>query len=162
MNYTGSSGILKVDGVAVAEITAFSLAKTKPITSRKKLGDAWDSHLANTVQAWSGKLSAHWDEADATGQSVMRDALLNGARVELSLYFAGTGSEAQFWQGFAYIEANDVEVSDVDAMVSAMFSFRGDGQIVPVAGGISNGIELEEGDGFLLFEDGDAVEQEEA
>lgn len=123
--HSGNEGVVKVGNATVAEVTAFEVTeKANPVVDTA-LGDSWQTHIAGSgIKEWSGSLTCHWDESDATGQGALRA----GASVTLNLYPEGATSGDVYYTGLASIIEMGVAVS-MDSTISVTFSFQGNGAL---------------------------------
>lgn len=121
----GVEGVVKVGTVTVAEVTAFELNSTVSPIVDTQLTDTWETHIPNSgLKSWSGSITCHWDESDATGQG----ALTAGASVTLNLYPEGSTSGDVYFSGLASITEVGLTVSEGET-IKQTFSFKGNGPL---------------------------------
>ena len=121
--HIGNNGSVTVGANTVAEVVSFSLTEGAATADDTALGDGYDSHLVGTLN-WSGSVTCHWDETDATGQ----EAMTAGASVELHLLPDGAVTGDIDFNGTATITSIERSVGN-NATVSASFSFTGNGAL---------------------------------
>jgi len=117
----GNEGTVKVGANAVAEVTEWQFDESAQIDDDTAMGDVWDSHVLRR-KSWSGRVSCHWDETDATGQG----ALTIGASVTLNLYPEGATTGDVYHTGTATVTAI-AHQSSKDGVTGVTFSFTGNG-----------------------------------
>ncbi len=121
--HIGNNGSVTVGANTVAEVVSFSLTEGAATADDTALGDSYDSHLVGTLN-WSGSVTCHWDETDATGQ----EAMTAGASVELHLLPDGAVTGDIDFNGTVTITSIERSVGN-NATVSASFSFTGNGAL---------------------------------
>ena len=121
--HIGNQGSVKVGSNTVAEVVSWSLSESANTADDTAIGDTYQSHQVGTL-AWSGTVTCHWDETDATGQ----EAMTSGASVVLHLLPDGATTGDIDFNGTATIVGIERNVTN-DGIVSASFSFTGNGTL---------------------------------
>lgn len=121
-NHHGTEGLLKIGAVTVAEVTGFNFTLTAEYAEDTTLADTAKTYNVVAITSWSGRVTAFWDETDATGQG----GFTTGANVALKLYPEGATTGDAYYFG-------DVLVTEITRTVSRgdtteiEFSFVGNG-----------------------------------
>ena len=92
--HTGQSGVVKVGGNTVAEVTAFTLETTADVIESTALANSAKSFVANRV-SFTATIECAWDETDTNGQV----ALTEGQSVSLHLHPEGADSGDYYYTG---------------------------------------------------------------
>jgi lipopolysaccharide biosynthesis protein len=120
----GNEGVVKIGAATVAEVTAFNFKESVSPVDDTSMGDSYKTHIAGSgIKQWSGSLTAHWDETDATGQV----ALTVGASVTLNLYPEGATTGDIFWSGLVSITDRSQDQKMDGSTITAEFEFMGNG-----------------------------------
>ena len=122
-NHTSASGIIKVGGVAVAELRTMSLSANAEIIDATLLTSASKVNKSGT-KSYTGSCEVFWDETDTSGQG----ALVEGASVTILSLFEGDTSGDYSYSLSAIVDSLEVSAS-VDGMVEASMSWTGTGDI---------------------------------
>jgi len=119
----GRSGLVKVGTDTVAEVTEFSFEEQGEVVESTELIDSTKTFLPD-IASWSGSLTCHGDEADATGQGV----LTINAVVALHLLQEGVVAGDIDYNGSAIITG--ISRSNAGgATASVAFTFQGTGAL---------------------------------
>lgn len=120
----GFEGQVKIGVNTVAEVTAFTFKESVAPVEDTAMGDPYKTHIAGSgIKEWSGNLTCHWDELDATGQV----ALVVGASVTLNLYPEGSTTGDIFWSGLVSITSRSQDTKMDGSTITAEFDFMGNG-----------------------------------
>lgn len=79
--FTGNSGVITVDGNALAEVTAWSVTDSADRVEDTALGDSNRTYKSGLADV-EGSLDCHWDDTDTSGAQAL---LVPGASVALIL-----------------------------------------------------------------------------
>ena len=123
-NHHGSEGLVKIGAATVAEVTGFNFTLTAEYAEDTTLADTAKTYNVAAITAWSGSVTAYWDETDTTGQV----ALAPGANVALKLYPEGATTGDTYYQGDALITEITRTVAR-GAITEIAFSFVGNGAL---------------------------------
>lgn len=121
-NHHGSEGLVKIGAVTVAEVTGFNFTLTAEYAEDTTLADTAKTYNVAAITAWSGSVTAYWDETDTSGQV----AFVTGSNVALKLYPEGATTGDTYYYG-------DVLVTEVTrtvargAVTEISFNFVGNG-----------------------------------
>lgn len=85
---TGNSGVISIDGTAVAQLRGWTLSRRANRVDATVMGDTERSSLAG-FQEGQGTIAVAWDETDANGQEAIMAALAAATAVALVLYPKG-------------------------------------------------------------------------
>ena len=110
--HVGTSGVVKVGGNTVAEVTGFTVDETNDTVEDTSLTDTSKTYKALRNDA-TGTIECHWDETDSTGQG----ALAVGASVTLNLYPEGADSGDTYYTGTAIVTGVSQAVT-LDGVIS--------------------------------------------
>ena len=123
-NHHGSEGLVKIGAATVAEVTGFNFTLTAEYAEDTTLADTAKTYNVAAITAWSGSVTAYWDETDTSGQN----AFVTGSNVALKLYPEGATTGDTYYYG-------DVLVTEVTrtvargAVVEISFNFVGNGAL---------------------------------
>ena len=122
--YKGSQGLVKLGGVTVAEVTAFTLTETGEVIETSNLGSTARTYVSG-MSGFEGTIECHWDPTDTTGQG----ALSILANPTLDLYPEGDTTGDHYASGSSIITAISVSNPDNNSLVSCSFTFTGTGAL---------------------------------
>jgi hypothetical protein len=136
-NYTGQSGVLKLDNYAgtvtsIAEVRSFSIEHTVNTVEDTVMGDQYKTYKTN-LNEWSGSADIYLNDADLTafGNVLIGDTA--GARSlgqELRIEAFPGGNTVGFPKVSGNIIATGFSISSsMDGMVEASISFSGTGNL---------------------------------
>lgn len=123
-NHHGSEGLVKIGAATVAEVTGFNFTLTAEYAEDTTLADTAKTYNVAAITAWSGSVTAYWDETDTSGQV----AFVTGSNVALKLYPEGATTGDTYYYG-------DVLVTEVTrtvargAVTEISFNFVGNGAL---------------------------------
>jgi hypothetical protein len=119
----GKEGVVTVGGVAVGELTSFTLETTGDVVEDTALTDGTKSFVAGRT-SFSGTLEMHFDESDALNKKLY----LAGASISFVLLPEGnTGGDASY-TGTGIVTGMSINNS-MDAIVSRTVTFQGTGAL---------------------------------
>lgn len=121
-NHHGTEGLVKIGANTVAEVTGFNFTLTAEYAEDTTLADTAKTYNTAAVTAWSGSVSAYWDETDTTGQV----AFVTGSNVALKLYPEGATTGDVYYYGDALVTEITRTVAR-GAVVEISFNFVGNG-----------------------------------
>jgi len=136
-NYTGQSGVLKLDNYAgtvtsIAEVRSFSIEHTVNTVEDTVMGDQYKSYKTN-VNEWTGSADIYLNDADLTafGNILIGDtagARSGGQELRIEAYPGGNTA------GYPKLSGNIIATgfsinSSMDGMVEASISFTGTGSL---------------------------------
>jgi hypothetical protein len=110
--HVGTSGVVRVGGNTVAEVTGFTIDESNDTVEDTSLTDTSKTYKALRNDA-TGTIECHWDETDSTGQG----ALTVGASVTLNLYPEGADSGDTYYTGTALVTGVSQAVT-LDGVIS--------------------------------------------
>jgi hypothetical protein len=110
--HVGTSGVVRVGGNTVAEVTGFTIDESNDTVEDTSLTDTSKTYKALRNDA-TGTIECHWDETDSTGQG----ALAVGASVTLNLYPEGADSGDTYYTGTAIVTGVSQAVT-LDGVIS--------------------------------------------
>jgi hypothetical protein len=110
--HVGTSGVVKVGGNTVAEVTGFTIDETNDTVEDTSLTDTSKTYKALRSDA-TATVECHWDETDSTGQG----ALTVGAEVTLALYPEGDSVADTYYTGTALVTGVSQAVT-LDGVIS--------------------------------------------
>lgn len=87
----GKGGAVKVNGtpvITVALVDTWSGDLNQDLYDQTSLGDTWKSDVVGLKQL-TGRVTGKWDVTGDTGQTLLHNAILNGATVGLNLLTTG-------------------------------------------------------------------------
>lgn len=122
-NHTGASGLVTVAGATVAELVDMSWDEGCEIIDDSELTDTADTHKSGSTN-WSGSITCHWDETDASGQ----EAMTIGASLALVWKPEGATTGDATYTGTATIESIGIAVTR-NAIISRTFGVKGTGAL---------------------------------
>ena len=137
-NYTGQSGVLKLDNYAgsvtsIAEVRSFSIEHTVNTVEDTVMGDQYKTYKTN-LNEWSGSADIYLNDADLTafGNILIGDtagARSLGQELRIEAYPGGNPSA-----GYPKVSGNIIATgfsisSSMDGMVEASISFSGTGNL---------------------------------
>jgi hypothetical protein len=118
----GKEGVVTVAGVAVGELTSFTLETTGDVVEDTALTDGTKSFVAGRT-SFSGTLEMHFDES-----STEQEALIAGESISFVLLPEGnTGGDASY-TGTGIVTGMSINNS-MDAIVSRSVTFQGTGAL---------------------------------
>jgi hypothetical protein len=118
----GKEGVVTVGGVAMGEVTSFTLETTGDVVEDTALSDGTKSFVAGRT-SFSGTIEMHFDESDA-----QQETLLAGASISFVLLPEGnTGGDASY-SGTGIVTGMSINNS-MDAIVSRSVTFQGTGAL---------------------------------
>jgi hypothetical protein len=118
----GKEGVVTVGGVAMGEVTSFTLETTGDVVEDTALSDGTKSFVAGRT-SFSGTIEMHFDEADA-----QQETLLAGASISFVLLPEGnTGGDASY-SGTGIVTGMSIN-NAMDAIVSRSVTFQGTGTL---------------------------------
>jgi hypothetical protein len=118
----GKEGVVTVGGVAMGEVTSFTLETTGDVVEDTALSDGTKSFVAGRT-SFSGTIEMHFDEADA-----QQETLLAGASISFVLLPEGnTGGDASY-SGTGIVTGMSIN-NAMDAIVSRSVTFQGTGAL---------------------------------
>jgi hypothetical protein len=136
-NYTGQSGVLKMDNASgtttsIAEVRSFSIEHTVNTVEDTVMGDQYKSFKPN-LNEWSGSADIYLNDADNTsfGNILVGNgagAVTSGAEVRLEAYPGGNTTGYPKLSGNIVVTGFSVN-SSMDGMVEASISFTGTGAL---------------------------------
>ena len=121
--HVGTSGVVKVGGNTVAEVTGFTIDETNDTVEDTSLTDTSKTYKALRNDA-TGTIECHWDETDSTGQG----ALTVGAEVALNLYPEGADAADTYYTGTAIVTGVSQNVS-LDGVISRTINVQFSGGV---------------------------------
>ncbi len=123
-NHHGSEGLVRVGANTVAEVTGFSFTASAEYAEDTTLADTAKTYNITAITAWSGSVTAFWDETDTSGQVAMAP----GANVALVLAPEGIDSGDTRYSGNALITEITRNVQR-GAITEITFNFIGNGTL---------------------------------
>ena len=136
-NYTGQSGVLKLDNYAgaatsIAEVRSFSIEHTVNTVEDTVMGDQYKTYKTN-LNEWTGSADIFLNDADLTafGNVLIGDtAGARSAGQELRIEAYPGGNTAGYPKVSGNIIATGFSInSSMDGMVEASISFSGTGNL---------------------------------
>ena len=136
-NYTGQSGVLKLDNYAgsvtsIAEVRSFSIEHTVNTVEDTVMGDQYKTYKPN-LNEWTGSADIYLNDADLTAFGNILIADTAGARSagqELRIEAYPGGNTAGYPKVSGNIVATGFSInSTMDGMVEASISFSGTGAL---------------------------------
>jgi hypothetical protein len=121
--HVGTSGVVRVGGNTVAEVTGFTIDETNDTVEDTSLTDTAKTYKALRSDA-TGTIECHWDETDSTGQG----ALTVGAEVALNLYPEGADAADTYYTGTAIVTGVSQNVS-LDGVISRTINVQFSGGV---------------------------------
>jgi hypothetical protein len=118
----GKEGIVTVGGVAVGELTSFTLETTGDVVEDTALTDATKSFVTGRT-SFSGTLEMHFDESDAP-----QETLTAGASISFVLLPEGNSGGDASYTGTGIVTGMSINNS-MDAIVSRSVTFQGTGAL---------------------------------
>jgi hypothetical protein len=121
--HVGTSGVVRVGGNTVAEVTGFTIDESNDTVEDTSLTDTSKTYKALRSDA-TGTIECHWDETDSTGQG----ALTVGAEVALNLYPEGADAADTYYTGTAIVTGVSQNVS-LDGVISRTINVQFSGGV---------------------------------
>jgi hypothetical protein len=118
----GKEGVVTVAGVAVGELTSFTLETTGDVVEDTALTDATKSFVAGRT-SFSGTLEMHFDESDAP-----QETLTAGASISFVLLPEGNSGGDASYTGTGIVTGMSIN-NAMDAIVSRSVTFQGTGAL---------------------------------
>jgi hypothetical protein len=118
----GKEGIVTVGGVAVGELTSFTLETTGDVVEDTALTDATKSFVTGRT-SFSGTLEMHFDESDAP-----QETLTAGASISFVLLPEGNSGGDASYTGTGIVTGMSIN-NAMDAIVSRSVTFQGTGAL---------------------------------
>ena len=119
--FSGSAGVVKAGGNAIAEITSFYVEQTADTIEDTSMGDSSKTYLAS-IKDFSGTVDVLYDETDTNGQT----ALSLGSSVTLNFAPEGTSSGDVKLTGTAIVTGKSI-TSSFDGLVESTITVQGTG-----------------------------------
>lgn len=120
----GLNGDVLVSGVAVAEITEWTLSPSAQVEDTTTFDDGRDATHLTTIITWTGSFTGNWYYGDTAGQKALFDAFDGGTTVTLYLQDMDPKS---YHHGTASITGVDISVTKPGVnKVTFNFQFSGD------------------------------------
>ncbi len=123
-NHHGTEGLVKVGTNTVGEVTGFNFTLTAEYAEDTTLSDTAKTYNTTAITAWSGSITAYWDEGDTNGQL----ALTTGSNVTLKLAPEGYASTDTYYTGTALVTEVTRTVAR-GAVTEISFNFVGNGAL---------------------------------
>lgn len=123
-NHHGTEGLVKVGTNTVGEVTGFNFTLTAEYAEDTTLSDTAKTYNTTAITAWSGSITAYWDELDTNGQL----ALTTGSNVTLKLCPEGYASTDTYYTGTALVTEVTRTVAR-GAVTEISFNFVGNGAL---------------------------------
>ena len=126
-SYHGKGGALTLGGVAVAQITDWSVSQSVDVADTTTMGDGDRTFLAG-IKSFEGSADVLWAAEDhAPDQGLVAGEILVGTTYAAIFYPGGTGGNVSY---SGNVIVTGVEVSaTVDDVVTASISFQGTGAL---------------------------------
>ena len=121
--HVGTSGVVRVGGNTVGEVTGFTIDETNDTVEDTSLTDTSKSYKALRKDA-TGTVECHWDETDTNGQV----ALAVGSEVTLNLYPEGDTSGDTYYTGTAIVTGVSQAVT-LDGVISRTINVQFSGGV---------------------------------
>jgi hypothetical protein len=118
----GKEGVVTVGGVAVGELTSFTLETTGDVVEDTALTDGTKSFVTGRT-SFSGTLEMHFDETDSP-----QETLLAGASISFVLLPEGNTAGDASYTGTGLVTGMSINNS-MDAIVSRTVTFQGTGAL---------------------------------
>jgi hypothetical protein len=118
----GKEGVVTVGGVAVGELTSFTLETTGDVVEDTALSDGTKSFVTGRT-SFSGSLEMHFDESDSP-----QETLLAGASISFVLLPEGNTAGDASYTGTGIVTGMSINNS-MDAIVSRTVTFQGTGAL---------------------------------
>jgi hypothetical protein len=118
----GKEGVVTVGGVAVGELTSFTLETTGDVVEDTALTDGTKSFVTGRT-SFSGTLEMHFDESDSP-----QETLLAGASISFVLLPEGNTAGDASYTGTGIVTGMSINNS-MDAIVSRSVTFQGTGAL---------------------------------
>jgi hypothetical protein len=118
----GKEGVVTVGGVAVGELTSFTLETTGDVVEDTALSDGTKSFVTGRT-SFSGTLEMHFDESDSP-----QETLLAGASISFVLLPEGNTAGDASYTGTGIVTGMSINNS-MDAIVSRTVTFQGTGAL---------------------------------
>jgi hypothetical protein len=118
----GKEGVVTVGGVAVGELTSFTLETTGDVVEDTALTDGTKSFVTGRT-SFSGSLEMHFDETDSP-----QETLLAGASISFVLLPEGNTAGDASYTGTGLVTGMSINNS-MDAIVSRTVTFQGTGAL---------------------------------
>jgi hypothetical protein len=118
----GKEGVVTVGGVAVGELTSFTLETTGDVVEDTALTDGTKSFVTGRT-SFSGTLEMHFDETDSP-----QETLLAGASISFVLLPEGNTAGDASYTGTGIVTGMSINNS-MDAIVSRTVTFQGTGAL---------------------------------
>lgn len=123
-NHHGSEGVVKVGANTVAEVNGFNFNFSAEYGEDTNLADTAKTYNTTAITAWSGSVSAFWDETDTNGQL----ALTTGSDIALKLYPEGASTGDTYYYGNVLITEITRTVAK-GGITEISFNFLGNGAL---------------------------------
>lgn len=118
----GKEGVVKAADEVIGELKSFSITETANEVDTSTMNSDWTG-VDSTQKSWKGKAVVFWDANDA-GQT----ALVNGSKVELTMYPGGETTGLSEWTGTVLVTSVETPASH-DNLIEQTFEFTGDGAL---------------------------------
>jgi hypothetical protein len=118
----GKEGVVTVGGVAVGELTSFTLETTGDVVEDTALADGTKSFVTGRT-SFSGTLEMHFDETDSP-----QETLTAGASISFVLLPEGNTAGDASYTGTGIVTGMSINNS-MDAIVSRSVTFQGTGAL---------------------------------
>jgi hypothetical protein len=118
----GKEGVVTVGGVAVGELTSFTLETTGDVVEDTALSDGTKSFVTGRT-SFSGTLEMHFDETDSP-----QETLLAGASISFVLLPEGNTAGDASYTGTGLVTGMSINNS-MDAIISRSVTFQGTGAL---------------------------------
>jgi hypothetical protein len=118
----GKEGVVTVGGVAVGELTSFTLETTGDVVEDTALSDGTKSFVTGRT-SFSGSLEMHFDESDSP-----QETLLAGSSISFVLLPEGNTAGDASYTGTGIVTGMSINNS-MDAIVSRTVTFQGTGAL---------------------------------
>jgi hypothetical protein len=127
----GNNAEVKVSSTAVGEVKSWSLSISRDTIEDTSMGDDSKTFVYGKASA-SGTIEVHFDDDDSA-QGTLRDAVLNGTTVSLSLYTADSAtSGTDYYTCTALLSSTDVS-AEMDSIESRTYNFTVSGAVTASA-----------------------------
>jgi hypothetical protein len=118
----GKEGVVTVGGVAMGEVTSFTLETTGDVVEDTALSDGTKSFVAGRT-SFSGTIEMHFDETDT-----QQETLLAGASIAFVLLPEGNTAGDASYSGTGIVTGMSINNS-MDAIISRTVTFQGTGAL---------------------------------
>jgi hypothetical protein len=118
MAHTGKDGVVKVDGVIIAEVRSFSVEQTGDTVENTVMTSSFRT-FKPTLNSFTGSADVYWNETDG-GQSSIA---ING-EVTVTFFPEGDSAGDTYYSGDCIVTGISRSAS-FDGMVEASITFQG-------------------------------------